>query len=99
VNSTHFRQRGVGLIEVMLALADAKAGDLNLNFDSTIDLDSKVKPVFISIAAWLKTIQDELDNGAGQITCDDNRCTVSIRWKENIDGTNADQFYHIAGLL
>lgn len=144
MNSTHFRQRGVGLIEVMLALAlvmfaallisnlqtnafvsmkitethftvyeqsqdmletlrankaDAKAGDLNLNFDSTIDLDSKVKPVFISIAAWLKTIQDELDNGAGQITCDDNRCTVSIRWKENIDGTNADQFYHIAGLL
>lgn len=144
MNSNHFKQHGVGLIEVMIALAvmmfaalaisnvqtsafismkitdthfsvnelsqdmleilranktDAKTGDYNLNFDSTIELDPTANPVLISIAAWKKDIQDELPDGAGQIVCDDSRCQVSLRWKENVDGTYTDQFYHIAGLL
>ena len=144
MNRKHVNQQGVGLIEVMMALAimmfgalvtssvqtnamismsitdthfvvneqsqdmleilranktGAKAGDYNLSFDSVIDPDSTVNPVLLNMAQWLNSIQTELDEGAGQIECDSNRCTVSIRWKENIDGTRADQFYHIAGLL
>ena len=143
MNTAHCKQTGIGVIEVMIALAvimfaalviasvqsnalisvritkthfgvneqaqemlemlrankmEAQAGNYNVEFDTTIDTDSDSNPVLVNIAAWKDQVEIQLPDGAGQIDCDITRCEVSIRWRENVDGSDTNQFYRIAGL-
>ena len=86
------------LLEMLRDKTEAQAGNYNVEFDNTISTDSDSSPVLVNIAAWKNQIGIQLPDGAGQIDCDITRCQVSIRWRENVDGSNTNRFYHIAGL-
>lgn len=102
MSNTHFNvnDQANDMLDILRANSStAKSGNYNLEFDSTVDVDVDTHPVLRSIAGWKNHISIELPEGAGQIDCDVDQCRVSIRWKENVDGSYDDQFYHIAGLM
>lgn len=102
VSDVHFEinEKTEDMLEILRAnKTKAKSGDYNFDFESTVDPDATVNPILLSIANWKRHIQDELPDGAGQISCDSSRCQVSIRWKENIDGTYTEHFFNMAGLM
>ena len=48
------------------------------------------------IQKWKERVNSVLPEGAGMIECDSDKCTVSVRWLENIDGSVELQRVRIA---
>ena len=144
MTSPHIKQRGVGIIEALIALAllmfaalsvsnlqtssllsmhiseshfsineqsrdmlevlksntfAAKQGLFNYDFEQSPLVDADTTPPVARIAQWKTDVADSLPKGDGKIECGAEKCTVTVKWVENIDGTLADQFFNIAGLL
>ena len=102
ISAVHFGidEHSRDMLELLRAnSSEATAGQYDYDFESDVIVDAMTHPVVRDIAQWKNQISDQLPDGAGQIDCDATRCQVSIRWKEYIDGSYEDQFYHIAGLL
>lgn len=102
ISDTHFgvNDKSSDMLEILRAnRTSAITGTYNHDFDSTVAIDEDTHPVMKNIATWKMQVSSELPEGAGQIDCDADKCTVSIRWKENVDGNYSDQFFHISGLM
>lgn len=102
ISDTHFsvNDYAADMLEILRANRSVSVtGDYNVDFDATIEVDENTTPVSRNIAAWKSRVGNELPEGAAQINCDTDRCLVSIRWKENLDGSYTDQFFRIAGLM
>lgn len=135
----NYRQSGIGLIEVMIALlvltigslsvalmikdslvslhysskhfdvdslsqemleniransAAARDGNYNTLYDASVPSGENT-PVAISVDLWKSRVAELLPDGAGQIECDTDACVVSMRWKEDVMGVAAFQFYRL----
>lgn len=102
ISDTHFsvNDYAADMLEILRANKSvSRTGSYNISFDGSIDVDVDTHPVSRNIAAWKNRVGTELPEGAAQIACDNDRCMVSIRWKEYMDGSYEDQFFHIAALM
>ncbi len=101
ISESHFtvNQQTRDMLEVLRTnVAEARNGIYNLDYDDVLDTTSTAaSPVLHTIARWKQTIGDELPGGAGKIECMTDKCTVSVRWNEYIDGSTAPQYFNMAG--
>ena len=100
ISDTHFgvNEQAQDMLEILRAnKAIAQTGDYNYDYDSTIDVVSGSSQLLQIIATWKNQVGFQLPEGAGSIDCDVIKCQVSIRWKENVDGSYTEQYFNISG--
>lgn len=72
-------------------------GNYNLSFDEEVPAGNPIASGLIT--EWRARLQRELPDGAGQIQCDDNNCTVSLRWRERIIPSSDTVTYNVRASL
>lgn len=101
ISDSHFEinQLTQDMLELLRSNAtEAKLGTFDVSFDSAA-VGSPSSPVLYAIGQWQQKVVSQLPSGSSQIQCTTDVCQVTLRWKENIDGTMSDQFFNIAGLI
>lgn len=99
ISDSHFEinQLTQDMLELLRSNAkDAKLGKFDVSFDGAI-VGSPSFPVLYAIGQWQQKVASQLPGGSSQIQCTTDACQVTLRWKENIDGTMSNQFFNIAG--
>lgn len=100
ISEAHFsvNEQAQDMLEVLRTNTDnARVGSYNTDYDEVITSAAGESVAFASIRQWKTRINSILPDGAGKIECDADKCTVSVRWSENIDGSAAHQFFNMAG--
>lgn len=101
ISKSHFaiNEYSREMLEVLRAnVTDARNGTYNLDYADTLTVaDPDASPVAYTIAQWKQSVSEELRDGAGKIDCSVDKCTVSLRWTEYVDGSAALQYFNLAG--
>jgi len=102
ISKSHFaiNETTGNMLETLRSNAeDARTGSYNSVFDDAPGSTTTANPVANTIARWKQHVTDRLPKGAGQIDCSAQKCTVSVRWSEYIDGSDEYQYFNMAGPL
>jgi len=101
ISKAHFgvNEQTQEMLEVLrVNVTDARNGTYNLDYNDALVADTTTaSPAITTIAHWKRRLGEQLPDGAGKIECDVSKCTVSVRWTEHIDGSNAYQYFRMAG--
>lgn len=102
MSKAHFRlsEYSQQILETLRANPSlAKTGDLNVSYSDKATNIKGTEPAKQALAHWVTAVARDFPDGAAQTVCNSQKCTVSIRWKEFIDGSSEYQYFHIAGLM
>ncbi|MFK7855665.1 MAG: hypothetical protein AB8B79_16190 [Granulosicoccus sp.] len=101
ISKAHFgvNEQTQEMLEVLrVNVTNARNGAYNLDYEDTLLVDTTTaSPATTTIAQWKRRVSEQLPDGAGKIECEVSKCTVSVRWTEYIDGSNAYQYFRMAG--
>lgn len=101
ISETHFSviEQTQDMLEVLRTNSGkARDGAYNTGYaESVIPGADSSGGVESMIQKWKERVNSVLPEGAGMIECDSDKCTVSVRWLENIDGSVELQRVRIAG--